>query len=158
MTWVIAPVFPAPERPHPLLDHHPAAHRPLRSRTVTTSSNLPTQLGHQPQEQKSASKNILRRSNVLFAPRSSHVLTTFVPICALIQTSDHSYARSVEKPSLGNTIVRGMRACTAERRNLFAVVSLARAAAGGAVEDLLVRTHSAGTSEAKLAESASSHC
>ena len=158
MIWVIPLAFPAPEKRRPRLDHHLAARRPLRSRTVTTSSSLPTRHDHLLLEPKSAFKNILLHSNVPFALRSSLALTISDRIFALIRTSDHSYAQSVAKLSLVNMIARGTRDCTAERRSLFAVVSLAQAAAGDAADDSLVRTLSAGISEAKLVECASSHC
>ena len=158
MTWVIPLAFPAPEKLRPRPGHHLAARRPLRSRTVTTFSSLPTRHAHLLLERKSGFKNILLHSNVPSAPRSLLVHTISDRIFALIRTSDHSYAPSVAKLSLVNMIARGTRDCTAEKRSLFAVASLAQAAAGDAAEDLLVPTLSAGISEAKPAECASSHC
>lgn len=158
MTWVIPLAFPAPERHRPRLDHHLAARRPLRSQIVTTSSSLPTQVDHLLLERKSAFKNTLLHSNVPSAPRNLLALTICDRIFALTRTSDRSYAQYVAKLSLVNTIARGMRVCTVERRSSSAVVSLAQAAAGDAVEGLHVQTLLAGISEAKLAECASSHC
>ena len=158
MTWVIPRAFPAPERLRPHQDHHLAARQPLRSRTVIISSNLPTRPDHRLLERKSAFKNILLRFSVVSALRSLLVLTICDRIFALIRTNDHSYAQSAAKLSLVNMIARGTRVCTAERRNLFAVVSLAQAEAGDAVEGLLERTLSAGISEAKLVGCASSRC
>ena len=122
-TRVIATALPAPETLRPHLDPHLAARQRPRFRTVITSSNLPTQPDHRLLGRKSASKNTLQRFNVTSAQRSLLVLTIFDPIFALIRTSDLSYAQSVEKLSLVNTIARGTRACTAERRSSCAVVS-----------------------------------
>lgn len=158
MIWVIPVALPAPERLHPRLDPHLAARRPLRSQIVITSSSLPTRLDHRLLERKSVFKNILPRSNVPSARKSSLVLIISDHIFALIPTSDRLYAQSVVKLSLVNMIARGTKACTAERRSLFVVVSLEQAAAGDAAEDLHVRTLSADISEAKPAEFASSHC
>lgn len=158
MIRLIPIALPAPGTLRPHLDPPLAARRPLRSLIVITSLNSPTRPAHRLREQKSASKNILRRSNVPSAQRSLLVLTIFDLIFAPIRTSDHSYAQSAEKLLLVNMIERGTRACIAERRSSFAVASLARAAAGDAVEDLLARTLLAGISEAKLAGSVSNHC
>ena len=158
MTQVIPLAFPAPETLHLHRDRHLAARRPLQSRTVTTFSSLPTRIDHRPLDRKSGSKNILLRSNVTSVQRNLLELTIFDLIFALIQTSDRLSAQSVAKLSLVNMIAKGTRVCTAERRSLFAVVNWARAVIGDAVEDLLVRTLSAGISEAKLEECASSHC
>ena len=151
-------VYPAPERLRPRLDHHLAARRLLRSQIVTTFSNLPTRVDHLLLERKSAFKNTLLRSNVPSAPKSSLVHTISARIFALTRTSDRSYVPFVVKLLLVNTIARDTRVCTVERRSLFVAVSLAQAAAGDAGEDLLVRTLSAGISEAKREEFASSHC
>lgn len=158
MTWVIPLASQVPEKVRLRPGRHLAARRPLLSRTVTTSSSLPTPLDHLLLEPKSASKNILLHSSVPFAPRSLLVLTISDRTFALIRTSDHSYVQCVAKLSLVNMIARGTRVYTAERRSSFAVVSLAPAAAGDAADDLLERTHSAGTSEAKLAGCASNRC
>lgn len=158
MIQLIPIALPAPGTLRPHLDPPLAARRLLRSLIVITSLNLPTRPALRLREQKSAFRNILRRSNVTSAQRNLLVLTTFDLIFALIRTSDHLYAQSAEKLLLVNMIERGTRACIAERRSSFAVASLVRAAAGDAVEDLLARTLSAGISEAKLAECVSNHC
>ena len=158
MTWAILPAFPALESLRPHLDPLLAARRPLRSQIGITSSSLPTRRDHLLLELKSASRSILLRSNVPSAPRSLLAPTICDRIFALIRTSDHLYARYAARLSLVNMIVKDTRVCTVEKRSLFAVVSLAQAAAGDAAEDSLVRTLSAGISEAKPAGSASSRC
>ena len=140
------------------LDPRLAGRRPIRFQTGITSSNLPTRVGHRPLGRKSASRNIRPHSNATSAPKSLLVLTTFDLTFGPIRTSDLLYAQSVEKHSLVNMTARGTRVCTAERRSLSAAVSLGLAVAGDVEGDLLERTLSAGTSEAKLAGSVSNRC
>ena len=149
--------LPAPESLRLHLDHRLDAHRPIRSRIGITSLNLPTQLDPLLLEQKSASKSTPLHSSVLSALKSSLVLTISDRTFALTRTSDLSCARCVAKLLLVNMTARGTRVCTAGKRSSFAAASWEQAAVGDAVEDSLERTLLAGTSEAKLAECASSH-
>lgn len=136
---------------HLLVDHPP-----IQYPTVIISLNWPTLTGLQLMAMKSASRSTLPHSNVLYARKSSPVPIIFVPISVHTPMSVLLSAQFVAKHSLVNMIARDMKDYTVGKRSSSAEASSALEVAGAVAGDSPVQTHSAGISEARLVESASS--
>ena len=103
-------------------------------------------------------RSILRLFSVHFAPRNllEHTISDLIYVLTLMSVP--SFVLFAVKLLLGSMTVSDMKDCIAVRRNSYARVTWAQAAAGAVAGGLLVLTHLEDTSEAKQAGFASNHC
>ena len=160
MTSPFPPALPRPLEAATGRNHHGMAVARATPRTnAITFSILPILSVHHLMARTVAdNKSIRRPSSATCVPSASLEHTTFVHICARIQTNDPLFAQSAVKPSHVSTTASAMKVFTRARRSSCAKV-LYRAARAGAVDaGLLVRMPWVVISGQKQAESASNLC